>query len=270
MSATAGETLFEQLHEQLRRLDEAAVQQLERGLHAMAEGDFTVRARPELVPVADAPDDAHLRALTDLCNAMAQRLQAATEAYESLRAGLADALGDRSCLPELSAGLRSLDEHCLTDLDAGLQAVADGDLTRAASPVTQPLRAAPGFRLGELGTTFNDMLARSRTALRSYDAVREDLRLQLGDRSSLDELRAGLQSLQRHCLRDLEEALEAIAQGTQLTRPIAPVTAPIAAADGTEPGELGALFNRALHRARAAVGHLAAWRDRTSPDDWAS
>lgn len=245
----------EELAAAMRSLDADGLGGLERGLHAMAGGDFTVVVQPATTPIDVASDDAGVRAMVDLFNAMLVRTHAALEAYEALRGELSDALGEQSCLPELLVALRSLNDHCLADLDSGLQGMADGDLTRAAHPVTTPLKPRTGGRLGTLGDVFNEMLARSRTALRSYDAVREDLRVSLGDRSCLDELRQRLQSLQRHCLRDLEEALEAMAEGTSLSRPIAPATVPIDLS-GTEGGELPALFNRALSRARAAVQHL--------------
>lgn len=241
----------------LRDLSTNALGRLEHGLQAMAGGDFTEIAESSAEPLVLEVDDAGLRAVVDVFNVMLQRTQAALDAYEVLRRDLTEALGDQSCLPDLLAALQSLDTHCLSDLDGGLQAMADGDLTRAARPVTRPLRARPGDRLGALGDVFNGMLARSRTALRSYDAVREDLRVALGDQSCLDELRQRLQSLQRHCLRDIEEALEAIAEGTRLSRPIAPATEPLPIEGTDSGGEMAALFNRALVRARASVTLLA-------------
>lgn len=247
--------VLQELHQRMRSLDEHCLTGLEQGLKAMLDGDFTQPATPRTAPLDVASGDPQVRALVDLFNAMLLRSQAAVAAYEALRADLAAVLGDRSCLPELRVALHSLDSHCLTDLDVGLQAMADGDLTHAAQPVTKPLQSLPGDELGELGEVFNDMLARSRTALRSYDTVREDLRLALGDQSCLDELRGRLQSLNRHCLRDLEEGLEALAEGTTITRQVAPVTPPIEITEG-DPGELAGTFNRMLRRAQASVRHF--------------
>jgi hypothetical protein len=259
--------LLQRLAAGLRSLDGCCLDALERGLAGMASGDFTVVAEAVTEPIGLASEDADVRALVDVFNAMLHRTQAALEAYERLRVDLNQAFGDQSCLPELTTALTSLNDHCLADLDVGLQAMAEGDMTRLAHPVTRPLRARPGDSLGALGEVFNDMLARSRTALRSYDAVREDLRAALGDRSCLDDLRLRLRSLQRHCLRDLEEALEAQAEGTTLTREIAPSTKPLIdpGATGVEHGELAVLFDRALVRAQAAVTHLRAARDMTTP-----
>lgn len=267
-AAPPDRVLIQELAARLRSLDANCLDGLQRGLAAMAGGDFSVQADPVTEPIVSDSDDADLRALVDLFNAMLHRSQAALEAYEDLRADLSTRFGERSCLPQLEQALHSLNNHCLSDLDTGLQAMADGDLTRSAAPVTRPLRPAPGEPLGSLGELFNEMLARSRTALRSYEAVREDLRVALGDRSCLDELRSGLQSLQRHCLRDIEEALEAHVHGTTLTRSIGPVTQPIAAdVDPSSRGDLAALFDRALARARTSVEHLQGARpfDRLRP-----
>lgn len=251
----AMDPIMEQLHARLHSMDRNCLAALEHGLNAMLEGDFTFTAEPVTEPIACESSDAHLRSLVDLFNAMLVRSQATLAAYESLRVELAGALGDISCLAELRLRLRSLEEHCLTDLDVGLQSMVDGDLTRAARPATLPLTASPGHRLGELGETFNKMLARSRTALRSYDTMREDLRVALGDTSCLDELRASLYSLHRHCLRDLDEGLEAAASGVELTRAVEPVTKPIAGPDGRDLGELAEVFNRMLARAQSSLTH---------------
>jgi hypothetical protein len=253
--------LLAELRARLEQLDEHGLAGLERGLEAAADGDYTFAVRPALEPLGPSPQDPELRALIDLFNAMLERTQATAVAYESLRRQLASALGDHSCLPDLMQALDSLRDHCLTDLDVGLSAMADGDLTRRAEPVTMPLRAEAGHELGYLGEVFNDMLARSRTALRSYEAVREDLRESLGDRSCLAALRDRLHSLQRHCLRDLEEGLEAHAEGTALTRPIGPITRPLEAEGDAFAGDLAAVFNRALRRAHRSVEHLARLRD---------
>jgi methyl-accepting chemotaxis protein len=246
----------------LRSLDQNQGRALSIAMQAMAAGDFTVELVAGLEPLDAHGHDAETQAIVDLINSLQTRLNESVVAYESLRRDLARALGDHSCLPDLLVALQSLNAHCLTDLDTGLQAMADGDYTLSARPVTHPLRCAPGDALGEVAEVFNEMLARSRTALRSYDAVREDLRSLLGDHSCLDALRIGLRSLQRHCLRDLEEALEAMVEGTALTRSIAPATVPIATPEGALEGELAGLFNRALARAQAAVGHLIIVRER--------
>lgn len=248
--------ILDELQHRLRSLDEHCLTNLEVGLAAMADGDFTIGARAVTEPIQTHSDNPQVRGLIDLFNAMLARSQATLVAYEQLRGDLSDALGDRSCLPELYGRLASLEEHCLTDLDEGLQAVVDGDLTRSAHPVTRPLLPPTDARLGRLGEMFNQMLARSRTALHSYDTMREELRVSLGDQSCLEELRSSLASLHRHCLRDLDEGLEAVATGTDLTRRVAPATKPLVPKDeDADLGELAEVFNRMLARTQSSLAH---------------
>jgi hypothetical protein len=252
-----------ELRDRLHSLDAVCLTGLQEGLNAMVAGDNTYVAEPRTEPIFADSDDPDVRSLVDLFNSMLQRSQEALVAYEQLRRKLADALGEESCLDELRERLHSLEEHCLTDLDEGLQAVVDGDLTRPARPVTKPLMPPPDRRLGELGETFNLMLARSRTALLSYDTMRDDLRSTLGDRSCLHELRAKLYSLHRHCLRDLDEGLDAVASGTTLTREVAPVTTPLLPeTEGQDIGELAEVFNRMLARTQSTLAHYDQLRTR--------
>ncbi len=256
MTAAFRDPVVAELRDRLHSLDSVCLTGLQQGLAAMLAGDNTYTAEPRTEPIFADSDDPDIRSLVDLFNSMLQRSQEALAAYEQLRLKLVEALGETSCLDSLSERLRSLEEHCLTDLDVGLQAVVDGDLTRPARPVTKPLVPAPDERLGELGETFNRMLARSRTALLSYDTMRDDLRSTLGDRSCLHELRAKLYSLHRHCLRDLDEGLDAVASGTTLTREVLPVTTPLLPAmAGEDVGELAEVFNRMLARTQSTLAH---------------
>ena len=84
------------------------------------------------------------------------------------------------------------------------------------------------------------MLAVAQSAITDYNAMREDLRTALGDRSILRELEPRLNSLTDHCLTGLGTGLAAVAAG-DLTVDCHPVTTPIA---GERIGTLGALFNR--------------------------
>lgn len=257
--------VVDELYLRLKSLDENCLRSLQEGLTAMLEGDNTYRAQPVTEPLAATTDDPHVRGLVDLFNSMLSRSQAALVAYEDLRRQHERLLGTHSVLFALADALKSLDDHCLTDLDVGLQAVVEGDLTRDAAPCTRPLRPGPDERLGELGETFNRMLARSRTALHSYNTMREDLRVSLGDQSCLDELRQRLTSLYRHCLRDLDEGLEAVATGTGLTRSVMAVTKPIESEDDRDLGELAEVFNRMLARAQSSLAHYDELRRRDQP-----
>jgi methyl-accepting chemotaxis protein len=71
--------------------------------------------------------------------------------------------------------------------------------------------------------------------------------------SDLDEVKAGLRSLQAHCLTNLAGGLDAMASG-DLTVAVTPVTAPIARRpENPEAAELVDLFNTMLDTAQAAL-----------------
>jgi methyl-accepting chemotaxis protein len=107
--------------------------------------------------------------LVQLFNGMLDKPQSAIDDYNAMREDLRRALGDRSILSELEPRLASLTDHCLTGLGTGLAAVAEGDLTVDAHPVTTPIA---GANVGELGETFNRMLAMAQGGLESYNAMR--------------------------------------------------------------------------------------------------
>ena len=148
---------------------------LSEGLAAMASGDLTRQIAPATKPIAPKAGDPELAELVELFNTMLSTVQAALDGYEALRGDLRHALGDRSSLGDLSLRLTSLSDHCLVALGDGLAAVADGDLTRPAEPVTTAIDAAPGAQLGALATTFNTMLGRAQGGLRSYNVMRGHL-----------------------------------------------------------------------------------------------
>jgi methyl-accepting chemotaxis protein len=149
---------------------------LSAGLAAMAEGDLTQAVMPVTKPVTTRPANPEVAELVDLFNTMLATAQQALEGYEALRTQLRDALGDRSSLHDLQLRLTSLSDNCLVALGQGLAAVAEGDLTRPAEPVTTPLTTpTPDARLGELGTTFNTMLSRAQRGLESYNLMRGHL-----------------------------------------------------------------------------------------------
>jgi methyl-accepting chemotaxis protein len=148
---------------------------LSEGLAAMASGDLTRAVAPVTKPVASMPENPELAELAGLFNTMLSTVQAALKGYEALRRDLRHALGDRSSLGDLDLRLASLSDNCLVALGDGLAAVAQGDLTRPAEPVTTRIDPAPGHDLGSLATTFNTMLARAQGGLGSYNVMRGDL-----------------------------------------------------------------------------------------------
>jgi methyl-accepting chemotaxis protein len=178
-----------------------------------------------------------------------------------LRSSGGSASGDPSAasrsssdLAEVKAGLLSLQSNCLTNLAVGLDAMADGDLTVAVRPVTSPIRDRPADpEIAELVDLFNLMLSTAQSALDGYERLRGDLRLALGDRSSLQPLQARLTSLSDNCLVALGDGLAATARG-DLTREALPVTTALTCGAGESLGALGEVFNTMLGRAQGGLG----------------
>jgi methyl-accepting chemotaxis protein len=148
-----------------------ALADLVAGLQAMALGDLRHEASLPAPPVDSPPAVASLNATAG----------AAVEAYNLMREQLRGALGDRSSLVDLDARLASLSGHCLTGLGEGLAAMSRGDLTVSADPVTTPLTAAPGERVGSLGDRFNIMLGQAQAGLASYNETRAVLAGTVGE-----------------------------------------------------------------------------------------
>jgi CHASE3 domain sensor protein len=148
----------------------------------------------------------------DLRKAYEEQLKAATEAAEKdlatalatveartaatrsvllaallVLAGLAVAGGvwlelrTRRRLAPLVARLRSLDEHCVNDLDRGLRAIAQGDLTFDAVPMTEPIADHARDQIGAAVTTTNALIAKVHGSVESYGAMRGQLGELIGD-----------------------------------------------------------------------------------------
>jgi methyl-accepting chemotaxis protein len=155
-------------------------------------------------------------------------------------------------LRELIDRLSSLDQNCLTDLDAGISAMAAGDLTHQARPVTTPiLTRARSEQTQQLVDIFNSMLGKTQGAMEGYEFVRETHRAALGDRSCLNDLQTQLASLSDNCVTNLGSGLEAMTRG-DLTADLQPVTSPLAPR-GSSIGRLGETFNEMLTRIQAGL-----------------
>lgn len=212
------------LQTRLRSLHDHCLTGLCEGLEAVNGGDLTRQVVPVTTPITGAVSDPALRDLVELFNSMLNRAQRALEGYEALRAELRRALGDHSCLHDLQARLTSLSDNCLTALSTGLGAVAAGNLTVDAHPVTTPLVPAPGEQLGELGELFNEMLGRAQTGLEGYNAMRERLGERVGTMvgeigslsarvaASAQQLNASAQQT-GVAIGEIAEAAEGVAEG---------------------------------------------------------
>jgi methyl-accepting chemotaxis protein len=165
-----------QLQSRLNSLEANCLASLEQGLSDMAAGDLTHSAEAVTRPIDLHSEDPQITELVETFNQMLRRAQDALTAYNAHREELRAALGDRSCLGDLTARLSSLNDNCLTALQSGLVAVAQqGDLSVAATPVTTPITARPGHEIGALGDTFNSMLGRAQESIEAYNAMRGDL-----------------------------------------------------------------------------------------------
>jgi methyl-accepting chemotaxis protein len=176
----------EQVKVGLRSLHDHCLTNLGGGLQAMTQGDFTIEVQPATSPIATEQVDPSCLELVELFNSMLAKAQQALVDYNALREELADALGDQSCLADLQQRLESLSSNCLTGLGEGLAAVADGDLTVDANPVTKPLAARDGARLGHLGEIFNTMLGKAQAGIGGYNAMRGRLHDRVG--SMIDDI----------------------------------------------------------------------------------
>jgi methyl-accepting chemotaxis protein len=165
----------------LRSLHDHCLTNLVAGLDAANRGDLTVEVLPQTAAIDVTSASAETLELVELFNAMLDRTQSALAGYNELRETLRAGLGDASSLEDLRDRLTSLSEHCLTNLGSGLAAVAGGDLTVPAIAVTTPLEAAPGAALGDLGEVFNGMLRWAQAGLGSYNDMRGELALTIGE-----------------------------------------------------------------------------------------
>jgi methyl-accepting chemotaxis protein len=162
--------------------------------------------------------------------------------------------GDAAAITALKDRMRSLHLHCLADLQAGLAGMAEGDFTCEAAPVTTLIDVeAQDPDVAEMVELFNTMLGQAQSAVRSYEALRHEMRAALGDRSTLHDLRARMTSLSDNCLVGLQDGLGAMAAG-DLSVEVTPVTTPVEVPSGASLGDLAALFNVMLGRAQTAVG----------------
>jgi methyl-accepting chemotaxis protein len=171
----------QQLGERLQSLNDNCLTDLLAGLDAMQRGDLTVRVDPVTTPIEVASDDPGLQLMVEVFNDMLGKAQAALAGYNAVREALRASLGDHNCIEELEDRLTSMKDNCLTNLGGGLAAMARGDLTVDVQPVTHLLETAPGAQLGQLGTTFNDMLQTAWGGLESYNATRAAMAEMIGE-----------------------------------------------------------------------------------------
>lgn len=84
----------------------------------------------------------------------------------------------RSVVPPvhaLSDRLRKLNAVCIAGLAEGLKSMEQGDLTKTVVPSTTPIEVQSRDELGQMCTTFNEVLAKIQATIGSYDETRKGL-----------------------------------------------------------------------------------------------
>jgi len=234
-----------ELRDRLRSLDEHCLTNLHDGLEAMTNGDLTFAVEPATTPIDRPSDDALVAELVERFNSMLERVQAALGSYDLLRAELHGALGDRSSLPQLRERLASLNDNCLAGLEAGLNAMARGDLTVNARPVTTPIEVADGAEPGELAGVFNGMLARAQGGLHAYNDTRSAVGRMIGDIARNASMIARSSDELAQTAQQTGSAIEEIARATGSVAAGAERQVGLITEVGTATGDAVALTDRA-------------------------
>ncbi len=203
-----------QLSQRLHSLDENCLQSLVEGIDGAIKGDLTIEVKPVTRPLDIAGNDAELLELEKVFNSMLAKAQRALNGYNELREQLRTALGDQSCLEGLTERLHSLSDHCLAGLGAGLDAAAKGDLTVDSRPVTNPLQARSGQRIGELGEVFNVMLGQAQGGIASYNTMRGELAGMIQQIGGTASQVSGSSQAMSAASQQTSAAIEQIAQAT--------------------------------------------------------
>jgi methyl-accepting chemotaxis protein len=184
-ASLADDPVLVELTQRLHSLNDNCLTGLVAGLDAMRAGDLTVAVTPVTTPIDAHSEEPAIQALVELFNGMLTKAQTALDGYNEVRETQRRALGDQSILADLQTRLTSLSDNCLTGLGEGMAAVAAGDLTVDAHPVTTPL---DGQAIGDLGELFNEMLAKAQGGLAAYNAMRDRLHDRVG--GMVDEIGA--------------------------------------------------------------------------------
>lgn len=213
-STGTGATALEDLKGGLTSLHDHCLTNLGAGLRSMVAGDLTHQVVPQTAPIVDVPEDPTTAELVTLFNAMLGKAQEALVSYEALREELRSALGDHSCLEDLRTRLASLSDHCLSSLGDGLAAMAEGDLTVEAVPVTRPIVSTHGGGVGELGDVFNLMLDRAQSGLESYNQTRASVAGMVRDIAGTSERVAAAAREMSSTTKETGSAIEQIAVAT--------------------------------------------------------
>jgi methyl-accepting chemotaxis protein len=185
------------------------------------------------------------------------------QAFVEMQSQMRTALGDRSTMRELESGMGELLETLQT-LDHGLAAMAAGDLTIAVDADLAPIAALEaGDELGFVAERYNSMLIVAQRSIEGYNAMREALRVKLGDQSSLEALSERLEHLSSQDLAELQAAMGAMNDG-DLTVEVSSYTDAIPVQDGQEIGQLADVFNMMLANTQASIASYNGMREKVA------
>jgi methyl-accepting chemotaxis protein len=178
--AVDGAADIAELKQRMHSLNDDWLATLVANLKATQNGDLTRHLATTVQPLSGTSDDEDILAIIEIFNSTVRKANEASMSYNALREQLRHALGDRSCLLDLEAGMRSLATSDLNDLAEGLRAIASGNLTTEAPDITSLLTVREGQRLGALAETFNDIVEKAQESLDAYNGMRTQLHDRVG------------------------------------------------------------------------------------------
>jgi methyl-accepting chemotaxis protein len=122
----------------------------------------------------------------------------------------------------LVRGLRSLGEQDVPSLRDGLQAMSRGDLTVAATPVTEPVEVRGSDEIALASRTLNELVDATHASIRAYDGTRRQLGEMIGgvarrasEVSSASQRMAVTSDEAGRAVGEIGHAVAEVAQGTE-------------------------------------------------------
>jgi methyl-accepting chemotaxis protein len=119
-------------------------------------------------------------------------------------------------------GLRSLGEQDVPSLRDGLQAMSRGDLTVAATPVTEPVEVQGSDEIALASRTLNELVDATHASIRAYDGTRRQLGEMIGgvarrasEVSSASQRMAVTSDEAGRAVGEIAHAVAEVAQGTE-------------------------------------------------------
>jgi methyl-accepting chemotaxis protein len=168
-------------------------------------------------------------------------------------------------LRELQRAARAIAHQGDIEYDIGVSGSDEiGQVGEAFGEMSAYLRemahAADEIAAGHLDVEVRVHSERDRLA-QAFDAMSSTLRAELGEDSCLQALVERMESLQSHCLSDLQTGLQSMAGG-DLTVKVLPSTTAVPVAEGRSAGRLAEIFNAMLLTTESALAGYEEMRHR--------